>query len=68
MGRKGVHVRLDNATLHLMVVGLIQGLFEMAFGIDSNVEWEFTGEGNLEVEVTPRVTQVNIEPVSTLVD
>jgi len=68
MGRKGVQVRLDNATMYLMVVGLIQGLFEMSFGIDSNVEWEFTGEGNLEVEVTPRVTQVNVEPVSTLID
>lgn len=68
MGREGVHVRLDNATLHLMVVGLIQGLFEMAFGIDSNVEWEFTGEGNLEVQVTPQITQVDVKPVSTLID
>jgi hypothetical protein len=68
MGKRGVRVRLDNATLYLMVVGLIQGLFEMAFGIDSDVEWVFTGEGNLEVEVTPRVTQVSVDPVSTLTD
>ena len=53
-GRKGVRVRVDNACLHLMVVGLIQGLFEMTFGIESNVEWELSEENDLSVEVTPK--------------
>ena len=54
MARKGVRVRMDNTTLHLVVVGLIQGLFEMAFDMDSNVEWELSGDNNLYLEVTPR--------------
>ena len=53
MGKKGVRARMDNTTLHLVVVGLIQGLFDMAFDIDSNVEWELSEENDLSVEVTP---------------
>jgi hypothetical protein len=58
MGNRGVHMRLDNAGLHLMVVGLAQGLFEMAFGIDSSVDWELSAEGDLEVEVIPKNVKV----------
>jgi hypothetical protein len=54
MGRRGVRMRLENAGLHLMVVGLVQGLFEMAFGIESNVEWELSERGDLEVVVAPQ--------------
>jgi hypothetical protein len=50
---KGVRVRVDSAILHLMIVGLVQGLFEMAFDVESHVEWELSDEGNLTVEVTP---------------
>lgn len=53
MGAKGLRMRIDNAGNHLMIVGLVQGLFEMAFGVNSHVEWEFSGEGDLEMEVTP---------------
>jgi hypothetical protein len=54
VGRRGVRVYLENAALHLLGVGLTQGLFELAFGIESEVEWELSEEGDLEVEVTPR--------------
>lgn len=54
MGKKGMRVRMDNTTLHLVVVGLIQGLFEMAFDIDSNVEWELSEGNDLYLEITPR--------------
>jgi hypothetical protein len=54
IGKKGLHLRLDNAVMHLIMVGLIQGLYELAFGMESKVEWDFSDEGNLEVEVTPR--------------
>ena len=60
MGRRRVHLRLDNATLHLMVVGLVQGLFELAFDIDSDVEWELSEDGNLELDVTPQKAMVNL--------
>lgn len=54
MGKRGVRARVDNAILHLMVVGLIQGLFEMAFDLESHAEWEFSEDGDLTVEITPR--------------
>lgn len=53
MGRKGVRARIDNTCLHLMLIGQIQGLFDMAFNIDSHVEWEISEEGNLTVEISP---------------
>jgi hypothetical protein len=53
MGSTGLHLRLENATFHLIVAGLAQALFEMVFMRDSLVEWELSDEGDLEVEVIP---------------
>jgi hypothetical protein len=47
----GLSMRLDNVCLHLIVVGTLQGLFEMESGRDSRVEWELSGEGDLDLEV-----------------
>ncbi len=54
MGSRGLRMRLDNAAIHLMVVGLVQGIYEMAQGTESAVEWELSPEGDLSVEVRPR--------------
>ncbi len=54
MGGGGLRMRLDNAAIHLIVVGLVQGIYEMANGKESSVEWELSPEGDLEVEVRPR--------------
>jgi hypothetical protein len=54
MGAQGVRVRFDSAIMHLMIVGLVQGLFEMAFDTESNVEWEHSDEGDLTIEITPK--------------
>ena len=53
LGRQGVHLELENSVMHLVVVGLTQGLFELAFGIEGKVEWEHSEEGRLQVTVTP---------------
>jgi hypothetical protein len=53
MGVSGMRIRIDNAAGHLLIVGMAQGLFEMALDVGSNVEWELTEDGNLEVEVRP---------------
>jgi len=52
--RKGVHMSIDNAVLPLLVVGMMQGVFEMAFDIESNVDWELSDLGKLHVEITPQ--------------
>jgi hypothetical protein len=54
MGSTGLRLRLENSTLHLLVVGIAQALFELAFGRDSDVEWELSEESVLQVEVTPK--------------
>ncbi len=50
---RGLRMSIDNAADYLMLVGLAQGLFEMAFDVESNVEWEISEQGDLVVEVTP---------------
>jgi hypothetical protein len=54
MGPAGLNMRIDNAAGYLMSIGMVQGLFEMTFDIDSDVEWEMSEDGNLLVEITPR--------------
>ena len=54
VGKKGLRMRLDNATLHLMIAGTMQGLFDSAFDSDSTVEWELSDDMRLELEVTPK--------------
>ncbi len=61
MGAKGMRMRVDNAACYLMTAGLAQGLFEMAFDVESYVEWELSQEGDLEVEVTPQGVKETVE-------
>ncbi len=53
MGKKGVQMTLEHATMHLWVAGLTQGLYELVFGEESEVEWELSEDARLEVNVTP---------------
>jgi hypothetical protein len=52
---KCVRIRMENAALHLMGVGIAQGIFEMAFNVQSEVDWEFSDDGVLEIEVRPMI-------------
>ncbi len=54
--KEGLRLRLENAVLHLMIVGSMQGAFEAVTGSRSRVEWRLSGDGELEVEVTPART------------
>ena len=53
ISRQGLSMRLDYPCMHLMTVGMIQGLFEMTFDTESNVEWELSADDILRVEVKP---------------
>jgi len=46
-----LRMRLENPCLHLLLVGLAQGLFELVFSREGQVEWELAGDGDLSVEV-----------------
>ncbi len=50
---RGLTIRIENAFLHLILVGLVQGLYECTYDIDSQVEWELSQDNVLEVEVYP---------------
>jgi hypothetical protein len=54
LGKDGLNLRIDNAAAPLMIVGLAQGLFEMALDVESDAAWEVSEEGDLEVRITPR--------------
>ena len=47
----GLSFRLENPCLVPVLVGLVQGIFEMVTGRDSKVEWEHTADGDLVVDV-----------------
>ena len=49
-----LRLRIENPCLHLLLVGLIQGLFELASGQEADAEWELAGDGDLKVEVKPK--------------
>jgi hypothetical protein len=53
MGRRGVRLCIENVALPLLVVGLTQGTFEKAFDVNSEVEWELSEDGDLNIEVIP---------------
>jgi len=50
---KGLRFRLDNACMHLLVLGMVQGLYERAFEKESSVQWELSEEGVLQAEISP---------------
>lgn len=54
MGSGGLSLRVDNAACYLLIVGMVQGLFEMAIDVGSYAEWELSPEHNLSVAVRPR--------------
>ncbi|MDD5667062.1 MAG: hypothetical protein PHS26_07090 [Actinomycetota bacterium] len=56
--RTGLRMRMENAVLHLMLVGMMQGIFDAALDLDSTVDWEYTKDGVLELEVSPEMVVV----------
>jgi len=50
--RYHLQVRIENSCLHLPMVGIVQALVEMAYGVDrSTCEWDFAADGDLAVSV-----------------
>ncbi|OFW56919.1 MAG: hypothetical protein A2W01_00630 [Candidatus Solincola sediminis] len=50
-GEGSMRFRMENQCLHLVIVGLVLGFFELAFGREGVVQWEVTDGGDLVVEV-----------------
>lgn len=51
VSRKGLNMRLENVALPLMIVGMMQGVFEKALKQDSIVEWWLSKDNNLEINI-----------------
>lgn len=51
VGEKGASLTLENSCMRLLLVGMLQGTYERAFGRDSSVDWELDEEGTLRVKV-----------------
>jgi hypothetical protein len=50
-GEENLRLRIENPCMHLLLVGLAQGLFELATGRGSEVDWGLAEDGDLTVEV-----------------
>ena len=50
----GLRFRIENPCLVLVLVGLVQGIFELVTNRDSTVDWEITADGDLVVEVSAK--------------
>ena len=51
--KSGLSLRLENVCLPLIVVGSIQGLYDLRYHAESRLEWELTPERTLSVELKP---------------
>ena len=49
-----LYLRLENACLHLILVGLAKGLFELAAGVGAEAAWEVASDGDFIIEVAKR--------------
>jgi hypothetical protein len=49
--RRVLNMRLENSVLALIVVGLMQGLFELAFDVDSTVGWNLSEDKELTIGI-----------------
>jgi len=49
--RSGVRMRIENAVLHLMIAGMMQGIFDAAMDTGSTIDWESSSDGSLELEI-----------------
>jgi len=58
--RTGLRMRMDNTVLQLMIVGMMQGIFDAALGTDSIVDWESSSDGSLQLEVKPVMHKVPV--------
>jgi len=59
INKRGMHMLVENAALPTMVVGMMQGIFEMTFDLETELEWEVS-RGNLRVELLPRGVTVSV--------
>jgi hypothetical protein len=59
INKRGLHLLVENAALPMIIVGMMQGIFEMAFDMETDLEWEMS-RGNLRVELTPKDVSVSV--------
>jgi hypothetical protein len=57
IGRRGLHMLVENVTVPQLVAGMMQGIFEMAFDLESDIEWEVSRH-NLRMELSPRTVSI----------
>jgi hypothetical protein len=51
VSKKGLSMRLDNAVLPLIIVGMMQGVFEKALKQESIVEWHLSEKNTLDINI-----------------
>ncbi len=52
--RDGLHLRLENSCLHLILVGLLKGLYELSISRDAEVKWGLDAGGSFVIKAWPK--------------
>lgn len=53
-GGDGLQATIENSCLHLLMVGMMQAIYEQLAGVeDSTCSWELAEDGDLEISITP---------------
>lgn len=53
-GGESLHLLIENACLHMLVVGMAQGFFELTSGLEAAVEWSLARDGDLTIKVSAK--------------
>jgi hypothetical protein len=64
MDSRGLHMHIDSAAGFLLTVGMVQGLFEMAFALESDDDGLLSSEGDLDIEVRPKSSMMSVKELS----
>jgi len=51
-GKEKLLLRWENPCMHLLLIGLAQGLFELVSGQEGKVQWKVADDGDLTVEIS----------------
>ncbi len=54
LSKRGLKVVILNAAVHLMMAGLLQGYYETMTRSESEVDWEMSADGTLELNITAK--------------
>lgn len=51
---KSILITIENPCMHLLMIGMVQAIYEMAFDVDSTADWDLAEDGDLNIRIGHR--------------